>query len=56
LGYAEWRNFTAVINKARTACEVSGRDVLDHLCDVNETIQSRRISRPRWKKSSTRWR
>jgi DNA-damage-inducible protein D len=24
LGYTEWRNFTAVINKAKTACEVSG--------------------------------
>jgi DNA-damage-inducible protein D len=24
LGYAEWRNFISVINKAKTACEVSG--------------------------------
>ena len=24
LGYSEWRNFTKVINKAKTACETSG--------------------------------
>jgi DNA-damage-inducible protein D len=39
LGYAEWRNFTAVINKAKTACEVSGHAPPDHFVDVNKTIQ-----------------
>lgn len=39
LGYAEWRNFTAVISKAKTACEVSGHAILDHFVDVNKTIQ-----------------
>lgn len=39
LGYAEWRNFTAVLNKAKTACEVSGHQVSDHFVDVNKTIQ-----------------
>jgi DNA-damage-inducible protein D len=39
LGYTEWRNFTAVINKAKTACEVSGHPVADHFVDVNKTIQ-----------------
>ena len=39
LGYDEWRNFTAVIIKARTACEVSGHPVRDHFVDVNKTIQ-----------------
>ncbi|MEI6788740.1 MAG: DNA damage-inducible protein D [bacterium] len=39
LGYDEWRNFTAVISKAKTACEVSGHAVLDHFVDVNKTIQ-----------------
>jgi DNA-damage-inducible protein D len=39
LGYAEWRNFTAVISKAKTACEVSGHSVSDHFVDVNKTIQ-----------------
>ncbi len=38
LGYAEWRNFTAVITKAKTACEVSGHAVSDHFVDVNKTI------------------
>ena len=39
LGYSEWRNFTAVISKAKTACEVSGHAILDHFVDVNKTIQ-----------------
>ena len=39
LGYDEWRNFTAVITKAKTACEVSGHDISDHFVDVNKTIQ-----------------
>ncbi len=39
LGYAEWRNFTTVISKAKTACEVSGHAVTDHFVDVNKTIQ-----------------
>ena len=39
LGYNEWRNFTAVITKAKTACEVSGHAISDHFVDVNKTIQ-----------------
>lgn len=39
LGYSEWRNFTAVISKAKTACEVSGHAISDHFVDVNKTIQ-----------------
>jgi DNA-damage-inducible protein D len=39
LGYDEWRNFTAVIIKAKTACEVSGHSVRDHFVVVNKTIQ-----------------
>ncbi len=39
LGYAEWRNFSAVINKARTACEVSGHSVAHHFVEVNKMIQ-----------------
>lgn len=37
-GYSEWRNFTAVITKARTACEVSGHTVSDHFVDVNKMV------------------
>jgi DNA-damage-inducible protein D len=39
LGYTEWRNFVAVIVKAKTACEGSGSLVTDHFVDVNKTIQ-----------------
>lgn len=38
LGYAEWRNFTAVIDKAKTACDVSGHAVPDHFVDVNKMV------------------
>jgi DNA-damage-inducible protein D len=38
LGYDEWRNFTAVISKARTTCELSGHPVSDHFVDVNKMI------------------
>jgi DNA-damage-inducible protein D len=38
LGYDEWRNFTAVISKARTACEVSGNRTPDHFVDVNKMV------------------
>jgi DNA-damage-inducible protein D len=39
LGYTEWRNFQAVLAKARTACEVSGRAVSDHFVDVNKMVE-----------------
>jgi len=32
LGYSEWRNFTTVINKAKTACEAAG-----HFINVTST-------------------
>lgn len=38
LGYAEWRNFVAVINKGKTACEVSGHPISDHFVDVNKMV------------------
>jgi DNA-damage-inducible protein D len=38
LGYDEWRNFNAVVSKARTACELSGHPVSDHFVDVNKMI------------------
>lgn len=38
LGYAEWRNFTAVLVRAKTACEVSGHPVPDHFVDVNKMV------------------
>ena len=38
LGYSEWRNFNTVISKAKTACEVSERNILDHFVDVNKMV------------------
>ena len=38
LGYSEWRNFTSVVSKAKTACEVSGHAISDHFVDVNKMV------------------
>ena len=38
-GYTKWDNFINVVSRARTACEVSGYQVLDHFADVGKTIQ-----------------
>ena len=38
LGYSEWRNFTAVVSKAKTACEVSDNAITDHFVDVNKMV------------------
>ena len=38
LGYAEWRNFSLVISKAQTACELSDYSPADHFVDDNKTI------------------
>ena len=38
LGYAEWRNFTSVVTKAKVACEVSGHTISDHFVDVNKMV------------------
>jgi len=38
LGYTEWRNFNLVINKSKTACEVSEQQINDHFVDVNKMV------------------
>lgn len=38
LGYTEWRNFTAVVNKAKTACEVSSHAIIDHFVNVDKMV------------------
>jgi DNA-damage-inducible protein D len=38
LGYTKWDNFVNVVSKAKTACEVSGREVADHFADVGKMV------------------
>ena len=38
LGYTDYRNFEAVIEKARTACLNSGQRVEDHFVEITEMI------------------
>lgn len=38
LGYADYRNFLAVINKAKEACVNSANEVADHFGDVTEMV------------------
>jgi DNA-damage-inducible protein D len=38
LGYADWRNFCAVVSKAKTACEVSEHAVSDHFVEVTKMV------------------
>jgi DNA-damage-inducible protein D len=39
LGYAEWRNFSLVIDKAMTASQNAGQEISDHFVDVNKLIE-----------------
>lgn len=38
LGYSKWDNFLNVVNKAKTACEVSDHSVSDHFSDVGKMV------------------
>lgn len=38
LGYEEWRNFLAVINKSKQSCEASKHKASDHFVDVNKMV------------------
>lgn len=38
LEYQDWRNFMQVVDKARTACEQSGKRSADHFGDVNKMV------------------
>ncbi len=38
LEYQDWRNFMQVVDKARLACEQSGRPVADHFGDVTKMV------------------
>lgn len=39
LGYTKWENFLNVVNKAKTACEVSGHDIDNHFPDVRKMVE-----------------
>jgi DNA-damage-inducible protein D len=39
LGYTKWDNFSKVINKAKTACEASGNEIIDHFAEVGKMVQ-----------------
>ena len=38
LGYADYRNFEAVVEKARTACFNSGQRVDDHFVGIDDMV------------------
>ncbi len=39
LGYSQWRNFAAVIDRAITACENSGYDPKDHFAHISKMVE-----------------
>ena len=39
LGYLRWENFVKVVEKAKTACENTGYDVVDHFLDVTKMVE-----------------
>lgn len=39
LGYSKWDNFLNVTSKAKTACDVSGHDVINHFADVRKMVE-----------------
>ncbi len=39
LGYTKWDNFLNVVSKAKTACEISENQIIDHFADVGKMVQ-----------------
>lgn len=37
--YSKWSNFASVIEKAKSACELSKKEVYEHFVDVGKTIK-----------------
>ena len=40
LGYTKWENFSKVIDKAKTSCQLSGNEVLDHFPDIRKIVKA----------------
>lgn len=38
LGYVQWRNFLAIVDKAKSACQNAGMAVDDHFADVSKMV------------------
>lgn len=38
LGYSKWENFSNVISKAKTACELSEHNIDDHFPDIRKLV------------------
>ena len=38
LGYAQWRNFLLVIEKAKTACTNAKQEASDHFADISKMV------------------
>ncbi len=39
LGYSQWRNFLATVEKAKESCKNSGQTVADHFADVSKKVK-----------------
>lgn len=54
LGYAQWRNFVEVIEKAKISCETAGFKISDHFADVGKMVELGSGARERLRESEKR--
>lgn len=47
LGYTKWENFLNVVNKAKTACEVSGHEINQEAWESLNSDTSRAFDKPK---------